>query len=468
MSIVERVPAEIWQTVFETVVASTHSHSLAWEVDSDYEGPRRHPRILGAPSLTLSHVSPLWRAIMIDLPSLWSSISVEFSRVARSFLRLLNLYLTNSGQHPLVLRITRELSRRPLSKEDATAWKALSPHLNRCRELYLRVPGFFDFPPVHNLSFPDLLSLYEEEHGMDYPVWFWNAVEAAPRLTRAHINYFRYPDPHPLPYRQLTFLGVFFCDKEEAQALLEALPTCRRLLTLKLENLDADAGEIFNAPPRTVGVPTLRMLSIHNQSFQPSQRANSVFSAFCQLSLPALTDLELTCHYWPAALHTLLERSSTSVVKLKLDLGPEGPVDHHHPFSAIPLFSCLTHLELTLCPFELTTTVLAEILLELQPARDLDGRLMLPQLTHLLLQASPGILTPSVGESLVQLVRSRRLASHPLKNTSIIVTTPPGSSHAHDEPAIVKQVRAADDVNINVTSEVLNCGYCNRFADLPE
>ncbi|KAJ8096162.1 hypothetical protein AAF712_010633 [Marasmius tenuissimus] len=452
MPITRHVPAEIWKTVFEIVVHSTSSkYSLIFQHDM-----LNRARIFGAPSLILSQVSPLWRAIMMNLPSLWSSVSIEFVGVSRSFVRLLTLYLTNSGQHPLILRITRELRHTlpPLSEEGVAAWKALSPHLNRCEELYLGVCSHFEFPPIHDLSFPNLLVLDEEEEAMSYPLWFWKAVEAAPRLSRARINAF---NPfRTLPYHQLTSLEVVYCGKGDAQGVLELLPTCHRLLSLEINQLDGNGDEVFVVPPRTIEVPTLQRLSISNCTYKPPQTVNPMFSAFCQLSLPALTDLDMSCHYWPPALHTLLERSSASVKKVKLNLGPKGITDYRHPFSVIPSFSCLTHLELSLCPFDFPATVLAEMLLELQTGRDSDQPLILPQLTHLLLDASPQTLTQPVGDGLVQLVRSRRLASHPLKITTINLTNLPGSP-THLEPAIAERVRALEDAGFDVTIDEYPC-----------
>ncbi|KAK1221679.1 hypothetical protein PQX77_015509 [Marasmius sp. AFHP31] len=441
MSILRRVPVEVWRMVFFAVCGAV---SYSFRYDARFRGRR----LFEAPPLILSQVSPLWRAITRDFPQLWSSISIEFVRIGRSVEPLINLYLANSGRYPLMLRITRELNHGlPLSEEGAAAWKALSPHLNRCEELSIAVSGDFDFPPIYDLSFPNLLALYEEIEGDDYPPWFWKAVGAAPRLTRVKLDSF--DPPRSLPYHQLTSLEVQYCGDEDAKSILRVLPTCRRLLNLEVGRLAGRGVENFDAPSSVIEIPALRKLSIC-----ATLPDNPILDAYCRLSLPALTDIEVTCHNWPTALHALLERSSTSLEKVKLNLSVSDSMEiPDHFFSLIPSFHRLTHLELCLCPFEFPATVLAEMLSKLQPKRDSDRPLVLPipRLTYLLLEASPDILTPSVGDGLLTLVRSRKLASHPLKIITISLVILSASYSI--APAIAQRVQALEDAGINVNIE---------------
>ncbi|KAJ8094946.1 hypothetical protein PM082_010162 [Marasmius tenuissimus] len=97
VSVKRRIPVELWEQIFG-LVSTTSGHSLQLEFTR---------KASTAPAIILSHVCSHWGNIMLNTPAIWASIKIHFAgRVPHpSLQRLLELYLSNSGQHPLRIEL---------------------------------------------------------------------------------------------------------------------------------------------------------------------------------------------------------------------------------------------------------------------------------------------------------------------------------------------------------------------------
>ncbi|ESK89208.1 hypothetical protein Moror_5193 [Moniliophthora roreri MCA 2997] len=145
----QRVPPELWEEIY---LYCYHDHSL-------YTSRR------GAP-FNISSTCQRWRDIATYIPSLWSSLRVEFTRSdSRPPLPVLEEWLNRSKSYPLtfsLVYVDEGAAARPVEEEEildhSRMWDTLSmlsKHLLRWEKVYFdlsQLPAFVEFPSTFPFS----------------------------------------------------------------------------------------------------------------------------------------------------------------------------------------------------------------------------------------------------------------------------------------------------------------------------
>ncbi|KAK7021867.1 hypothetical protein VNI00_017214 [Paramarasmius palmivorus] len=191
---IRRLPVEILGRILVEVVKLSE---FSLEIDP-YDATEIH-----AIPLRLSHVSYHWRSLTFSHKSIWSSINLGIHRMEKDFTPLLDIYLTNSVDHPLTISIrdfeahlpdqassTAEELEECLGLHTSSFLRRLTDQFPRCQELTLWAlqPGHLlqeeaSFLLLRKLS----LSLSSEPvpvagHDINGTNHFWNAIRDAPAL----------------------------------------------------------------------------------------------------------------------------------------------------------------------------------------------------------------------------------------------------------------------------------------------
>ncbi|KAL0570007.1 hypothetical protein V5O48_011954 [Marasmius crinis-equi] len=463
-----RVPTEVWEQVFSHLCLSLYKYQFQIDCDDEDEF-QAHKPVLETPALVLTRVCSRWRDIALALPHIWASVSVEFKKLPFWIDTPLNLHFVNAKDYPLNIRLIRntDLPLHPLSRRDSAAWRTLSPHISRCKNLSVEL-SHFDFPEIQGLSFPDLESFTEEavQYGTandDIP-WFWGAIQNAPKLTRVSLSSLHLE----LPYSRLTWLEIRYLDEDDLQFLFVTLASCRHLESLELWHLEHDTEPLALAP---VEVPSLRELKIHGGGIRGRRRyyphlhkTNHILSAlFTSLFLPSLISLELQCEDWPPSLPTLAQQS-TSLERVKLTITESAacPDMNTHPITTfLQYLPRLTRVELLMTSKSTyvvqpvggfvrpqhSDDVLSTILSGLQIPP--DNRVLLSKLESISLRLSDLTMNSQVVEKMLEVVKERYSASRPVKEFLLYY----GLSFSENrdekekfvlEPKIVEKIREAE------------------------
>ncbi|KAL0570118.1 hypothetical protein V5O48_011841, partial [Marasmius crinis-equi] len=322
LSLLRQIPPEIWEIIFSIVCTSTEG-GYSLHIDCV-----REPHIYDTPLVTLSQVCSRWRQITVGCPKLWTSISIQFAELLDHSKHPLKLFLENSKECHLNVRVRRLLlgrSRYPSleSPIERDNWKLLTQYLWRCEKLTLDTDDFSLpalLPRDAQISFPHLLEYVEEipDDYSDLEDSEWGkALLNAPKLNSVTTHFLR--PLETLPYHQLTSLKIRYLYADEATKLYNVLPVCTQLrfLTLGLEDdgLEDEDGISLDS----VELPSLRTLIIECSRSTPTDvRCPLLEEVLKSLRLPVLESLRLHCDgdtamvdQWPAALLEMLERTST-------------------------------------------------------------------------------------------------------------------------------------------------------------
>ncbi|KAF9263976.1 hypothetical protein L218DRAFT_1076877 [Marasmius fiardii PR-910] len=328
----QSVPAEIWEMIFSMLCLALHEFSF----NPDYHATQHK-----LPAMLISQVCSQWRLIAYGLPRIWSTVNVSLD--IRRIDIPLELYLSKSKTCPLTVRIAGTLTPGGLD-----VWRVLSGYLFRTRVLVVALSNYRgDLPPIPHLAFPHLESYREEHFQPDETVWpwFWKAIREAPKLTMVSSTYL----PSNFPFTQLTTWEVPRLDVSyEVTDLLDALPNCRSLRTLRLVDLVACNGAPM--PVRKVDLPSLRQFSINTHS-DARCWASCILES---LVMPSLETCHIECGPWiipSSSLLIMIQRSSMSLKRITFTiwLSRIATVLSIPPLHNImQMASELTHFELNL------------------------------------------------------------------------------------------------------------------------
>ncbi|KAL0566417.1 hypothetical protein V5O48_015595 [Marasmius crinis-equi] len=416
-----RVPGEVWEMIF-SICSTLDRYSFRVEC-----GPGEETQNVHLPALVLSQVCARWRGIMKSSPRLWSSISIEFIHLPFDIVPILELYFVGSKDYPLDIRIIRDSDYvyslpPPLSKHDLSAWRTLSQHMPRCRNLSFRL-AHIDLPEIGGLSFPRLESVCEEavryDSGEEKSSWLWQALERSPILTRVSLFEFH----HALPLSRLTSLELRCVMAREVGLLLDVLPTCERLEHLSLRGLD-DSDMDLVVLRHAEAPSSFRKISISGEDYTPLWEDNLLLSSLLEaLSMPSLVCIELRCTGRPPSLLTTAKQSPRlERVHLMLHCPAASQSPSHTLVPFLRSLRNLMHLELTTNPVghppysdEVLVAVLS--LLERRP----DSSVCFPELKSLSLRLSCVTLDCAVVEKVLQALSDRCSASRTLKEFCLLV-----------------------------------------------
>ncbi|KAK1224822.1 hypothetical protein PQX77_012233 [Marasmius sp. AFHP31] len=443
-----RLPVELWEHIFS--IFCTSLHDFSFEVDYRYRQPVKMPPIV------VSQVCSRWRGIARSCPRLWSFLSIELNSLSRKIDVPLSAYLERAKSFPLTIRVerydrwssTNEIPPLP-TQQSRDAWAVLAQNLFRCTHLTVRINNYNFIEAPSGLSFPNLTSLCEEDYGnngpeqpdeTNRPRWYWDAIRAAPKLAEASIYCLHSTDS--IPYHRLTSLSLLFiCGRVEAEPFFRVLPTCVKLVSLKIVSPnDREMTNIWQ--PQTIGLPSLRFLSIDTNHcdlpnpLRPSPDENVILSRlFLSLNIQSLTDFSIKFHHeWPLHLTHLLEKCSPSLRRVVITQALEGrqlpgSAIRDHVLELLKSLSHLSHLELffgekraagfpifrSSIPQDLTPV--DDLLWTLLSKLEMSGRpALLPKLEFLSLSFSDITFNDEIAENILSLVSRRFETSSPLKD----------------------------------------------------
>ncbi|KAL0580832.1 hypothetical protein V5O48_001208 [Marasmius crinis-equi] len=324
VSSIRKVPPEIWSQIF-FLVCSVPQHTLFIS--------REHP--VQAPATALSHVCPRWREIVCASPRLWSSLDVDIHQPSEGHQNIVEMYLRNSGKHPLKLRIVDSKpqlpihsSFHPVGATGLAVFRTLIGESARIQELDAEFDGRMldlikDYPTV---TFPILSSFrnaVSKQPDVVSGQWFWDGIQKAP-FKHAVSGYYY---PPILPYSQLTSL---VCETRlEATMVMECFQRFppNNLISLTFQDISVPSNMRNLIVPVTL--PALEHLTLKTTSSPSCDALSGVLEC---LTLPSLKSLELQSNYFlgfddvpsfPSTTRSLLamiRRSECSLEKLSLNV----------------------------------------------------------------------------------------------------------------------------------------------------
>ncbi|KAK7041731.1 hypothetical protein VNI00_009020 [Paramarasmius palmivorus] len=404
-----RVPNEVWCEVFTHVCLSTSEmeESAALFLSSSTKCSAEMATL----PLTLSHVSFNWRRVITNLPNVWSTLIVDLGFVKRGRKKLIEMYLQNSADHPLSVRI-KLLGNLPYANgKPDSALEMLMKASRRFKRFefsldsrYLQTIALETRPEI---TFPILESFgsfspYGTGMGLG-EAWFWEELRRAPMLRHVTI-------PNAILVRaredwvppNLASISIAIATTREVFDILTS-PTYSRLTSFCWNS--AHGKPPVNLFPPVV-LPALRELScIGIHSFD----LRALFASF---TLPALTSIEfgrlmdIESARWEDEhlFLALLERSKPPLKRLKLEfqgvhIGAESVVGILHGCPG------LTDLEVWAQPGSIH-----ELLEKLTVTDGVDQDILVPKLSHLRLHAyllGPSAISKETQRHIVCMAESR-------------------------------------------------------------
>ncbi|KAJ8090231.1 hypothetical protein PM082_018827 [Marasmius tenuissimus] len=477
-----RLPVGLWELIFSIFCTSLHNYSF--KVDYRYTQPVTMPPVI------ISQVCSRWRGIARSCPRLWSSLSIELNNLSHNIDAPLAAYLEKAKSYPLTIRVERydrwstsnEILPLP-TQQSRDAWAILAPNLFRCTHLIVRVNNYNFTEAPSGLSFPNLTSLYEEDYGnngleqldeTNRPRWYWDAIRAAPKLTEASIYCLHSTDS--IPYHQLTSLSLLFISgRIEAEPFFRVLPSCAKLVSLKIVSPnDREMTNIWQ--PQAIVLPSLRILSIDTNycdlpnPLRPSPDENVILSRlFLSLSIQSLTNFSIEFHHeWPLHLTHLLEKCSSSLRRIEITQVLEGrqlpgSAIRDHIIGLLQSLPHLRHLELFFGEKRPVGLPIfrSSIPQDLTPVDDLLWSLLsklgmlgspalLPKLESLSLSFSDITLNDKITENILNLVSRRLETSSPLKDFCL---TRRDAEAFTPSPPLVERINTLKQQGVNVVVE---------------
>ncbi|KAF9263936.1 hypothetical protein L218DRAFT_999099 [Marasmius fiardii PR-910] len=333
----QRIPAEIWGTIFADLCLSLHEYS--------FEIARGHPASprLTLPLMIICQVSSSWRTIAKETSSLWSSVKVNLDKITSHTIDLLRIYLSRSREYPLRIKIEGTLDRS--SHWGFEAWNLLFEHIHRSRELTMSIkdaPSFSYLRPIPRLSFPNLES-YSEKIPLPGPrnwPWYWKAIQKAPKLTQVSAVFLR----SKIPFAQLTTWVQGLQNTDDVTYFYDVVKRSRHLADLTLD-FSKWHGPLWTSKIVQVELPFLRNFSIGVVTRNASMESD-IFDSFI---IPHLETCHICCNVWPPprALETILQQSSAPLKRVSLSVATDIYMESYQDGHLLDLPDSLTHLELS-------------------------------------------------------------------------------------------------------------------------
>ncbi|KAF9260566.1 hypothetical protein L218DRAFT_906921 [Marasmius fiardii PR-910] len=415
-----RIPAEVWGIIFSTLCLSLHRYSFDSSSYQFGDSP-----LLGLPTTIISQVCTHWRNIVVEMPSLWSSINVDLDDTNYNVHIPLKVYLSNSKAHPLKLRISYPIADVPSWGPDV--WATLSKHIFRSKELNMAVGhGAFidDLCPVPLLTFDDLESFSEAVPIPDEATWpwFWQAIQEASKLVRFSSPNLR---NNFVPFSQLTTWEIEgLAETGEVEDFINILQQCICLNSLTVE-IASDVGQ-SPVGTRDVKLPSLRRLIVW--AFRDEY--DWLSSIFQSLDIPSLEFCDMYFPKWPvpSGLIAMIRRSSASLKHMILtsslfwdNISSSDPTLFH----VLQATSELTDFQFRFVGggpdldgsrLGLVDDVVSALFSKLQD----DSRQFLPKLGLLSLQFPFITLSTQLVKRVLEVVSARQITRHPLTDLRLV------------------------------------------------
>ncbi|KAK7044114.1 hypothetical protein VNI00_007831 [Paramarasmius palmivorus] len=239
LSPIRRLPVEVIEKIFaQTCLGdgaeefSLDIHSVDREKEySSYIGRRGFFKRSVAITCVLSQVSHHWRKVTTASPRLWSSLSLDVTKMDKGHAALINLYVLNSASYPLNLSLygkkwgydyfqhdNQNDAINELGHTGFTVLRSLIQNaLHRCSQLRYNFPNddllaFVGTGTPTQFTFPFLSHFCDctsrarvnpDSH------WFWQSIKTAPQLNRLTIEKYAVPkvDYFPKRLRSLHIKG---------------------------------------------------------------------------------------------------------------------------------------------------------------------------------------------------------------------------------------------------------------------
>ncbi|KAL0566775.1 hypothetical protein V5O48_015231 [Marasmius crinis-equi] len=317
-AIEHRIPVEIWQSIFAFVCSSKEcGYALLLDSSDPLKPPFKFPPFI------ISQVCSRWREAAINSPPLWSSISIKLSSLPYFASDILQLYLENSKQSRLDIRIHGDHLFAYIHKEIKMTWNTLVPHFRRCKSLSCsKLAGEFRIPKE---SFPNLVTLEDTFIAVDAQ---WQSYfQVAPELTTIK-TFCLYPY-RTFPYSQLTSMDCRYLQQHQVETLIRhILPSSKRLQCLTV-GVDVSRGgresEGSIALDQAENLPALRKLVLSDGgsgAFMDSISLRDIFESF---KAPGLTSLRVECAEnrrsgWSPSFVAFLSQASASLQHFTLSI----------------------------------------------------------------------------------------------------------------------------------------------------
>ncbi|KAK1225306.1 hypothetical protein PQX77_011724 [Marasmius sp. AFHP31] len=391
LSPVRRLPSELLQSIF-TFLSESECYSLA----ISHSGTVVH-----SPIFNVSRTSTFWRRIVYSIPELWRSISVDIIGLdsKRRLLHLVNAYLQNSGQSPLIVQITDD----DFSPEDdhyfdsigntgLDVFKTLVSHSERWTKVDLRFrqdifrmaleTGSFHLPRLEELTLQSL----------QLTTSIRAACSKTLTLRTLKVDNFTY---YGIAFPYHTLLELVVGEIKSCQLFLRILPLCNNLQSLQVDRFWAtrNHGNLSSASPSLpITCDHLERLSL---SLTHWERLSTLFTS---INLPAVTEIELRLSYefdksaWPSLDFIEMLRRSQYLFRISPEL-------EDFEFEEVSWMTCFTlHLLSSL-------TLPGEGLEEEDDRQDSP---LLPKLSRLSVRWMKAWDQPDVVEMGVAMLESRR------------------------------------------------------------
>ncbi|ESK95607.1 hypothetical protein Moror_12619 [Moniliophthora roreri MCA 2997] len=424
LSSIRKIPLEIWGQIFTPVCFAQDYTLLVYLNESK-------PYIY-SPTQQLSLVCSQWRDNINMLPHLWSAISIDMHLLYIDIRPLLELYLNNSGEYHLKVRIqysgtylSNDEYREPVLTGHATvALQVLMKEMSRFAELelHMNMPESWIYQPdfLHNTTFPYLRSFRnhtEPVPGMrEDTSRFWEAIQTAPLLTDA-FTLSVVDDFFMLPYWQLTRLAL---ESIKVNHLVQLLGICPNLESILVQELGKSRSTGEQLAPVTV--PCLQSLVI---GLKERLMPNDLSPLFIALTLPSLVNLEIVNNAkvdsgrvveWTPSLNEMLRRSPCRLERLALYF-PQQYFAYSFLHAINEILQDAKHLKRLMiaikgCPNRNQPAAAAlDLLMKLTvPSGVRNQTIPAPKLTHLALDVCDGVSFArelSHAEILINMVESR-------------------------------------------------------------
>ncbi|ESK94088.1 hypothetical protein Moror_12833 [Moniliophthora roreri MCA 2997] len=371
VSVMRQIPSELWEIIFRHVVVSwsmtagaqtPSKHSLYVHYDHGCTYSEPCPGDILAPPFILSQVCSHWRSLVLSIPHLWSSISVDIYGLDKDIRPLLEIYYRNSKGRPLTMEIIDSEWRAlegsdcySQDKIDEFDWDpeqagrdvflSLMREAGRCEVLRLDLnEGKTDEEDIPEVSFPILRSFtnlnrlnLDEVAGLD---WLLRAVQQAPHLAHVKTRHLR--DLPMVPFRHLKSLTI--ASARGLCRLLMSLTSCPHVDTLDIQDFRRDPRQ--DQQTGSIVLAAVRSFAVCVNDWEPEQAC----LLFSSLTIPSLVNLKIYSRFdgsqgstagyqhdsWSwQCLYGFLERSSSSLKDLSISISARMFVGGVHILSRI-------------------------------------------------------------------------------------------------------------------------------------
>ncbi|KAL0579416.1 hypothetical protein V5O48_002587 [Marasmius crinis-equi] len=321
------------------------------------------------PAISLSMVCGRWRDIALSSPTLWSTLSLDFSHwteAARlhSLENTTRLFMENSGRSPLKISVTFPSHEFPA--EALPSLRNISKQCNRWQSLSLTFSEpsglpFAGFDAIRGeLPMLQCLSLIRQPYTDITTIWedcpLLNLFDTCPSLRTLDISpddYLLDDEEPPLPCRQIKALQIRNSHNRSALSLLS---TCPNVEDVELTGLYG-SNESWPDFEGYVVSDVVKSLTVMGATRQPD-----LDDILRHLTLPGLTSLVLSGHgiqwIWDGSiLKEFFHRSTTNITSLHL----RGlPITDVELLSLLSMLPSLTHLGIEEMPVALRNRVITK------------------------------------------------------------------------------------------------------------